>query len=466
MLLTGLTDRVLAGGFPCGNCGQRPRTDRPVLVFAQASRPCGCLDRVADVSGYGQAVAAPAAVTLGSAVGAHQQPVPAAPQPFGDVVEDKMLARVARVRHARGRQVLAVARGDGHEPSLGDEPVPAQRLDRAAADLDVVLRRDRLGGGCGDNPPWHTAAMPCIEPPAVWIGQGHADRIMEITAGIAVQHGRACAGNDRAAHGDQPSGLSDNAAQGAEARVGRSACDGQGATIESERVSIVPGKDRVEAPVPVLVLPLIPILIVELVPKLNPELAPELVPEPVPRPTPELALTAPEPAPKLSPQPPPELALEPAQELAAELVLELAPERIPQLNPEPVPELVPDLAREHSVEPTSQLLPELVQELLPELLPGLANDCSGIDAAEGRIHPDGEGRPAELISVVEATDSLGSGGAVDRGRRHHGGHPPVADASDELVVGWREGAGIDRECHGISPGDTRRAGISRVLNLV
>src|SRR5262245_4847850 len=351
------------------------------------------------MSGYGQAVAAPAAVTLGSAVGAHQQPDPAAPQPLGDVVEDKMLARVARVRHARGRHVLAMARGDGHEPSLGDEPVPAERLDRAAADLDVLLRRDRLGGGGDDKPPWHTAAMPRIEPPAVWIGQGHADGIMEITAGIAVQHDRTCAGNDRAAHGDQPSSLSDNAAQGAETRVCRPACDGQGATIESERVSIVPWKDRVEAPVPVLVLPVIPILVLPaiailvagLVPELNPELAPELVPELVPNPTPEFALTASKLAPKLSPQLPPELALEPARELAAELVLELAPERIPQLNPEPIPELVPDLAREPSLEPTSQLLPELVQELLPELvqellpelLPGLANDCSGIDAAEG-----------------------------------------------------------------------------------
>src|SRR5690348_10482701 len=295
------------------------------------------------MSGYGQAVAAPAAITLGSAVGAHQQPDPAAPQPLGDVVEDKMLARVARVRHARGRHILAMVCGDGHEPSLGDEPVPAERLDRAAADLDVGLRRDRLGGGCDDNPPWHTAAMPRIEPPAVGIGQGHADGIMEITAGIAVQHDRTCAGNYRAAHRDQPSGLSDNAAQDAETRVCLLACDGQGATIKSQRVSIVPRKDRVEAPVPVLVLPLIPILVVELVPELNPELPPELVPELVPRPAPQLALAAPEPAPKLSPQPPPELALEPARELAAELVLELAPERILQLNPKPVPELVPDL---------------------------------------------------------------------------------------------------------------------------
>src|SRR5262249_35156590 len=123
------------------------------------------------------------------------------------------LARAASVRHTRRRHVLAMARGDGNEPSLGDEPVPAERLDRATADLDVVLRRDRLGGGCDDNPPWHTAAMPRIEPPAVWIGQGHAGGIMEITAGIAVQHGRTGARNNRAAHGDQPSGLSDNAAQ-------------------------------------------------------------------------------------------------------------------------------------------------------------------------------------------------------------------------------------------------------------
>src|SRR5262249_7667275 len=310
--------------------------------------------------------------------------------------------------------------------------------------------------------PWHTAAVPRIEPPAVWVGQGHADGIMEITAGIAVQHGRTCADNNRAAHGDQPSGLSDNAAQGAETGVCRTACDEQGATIESERVSIVQWKDRVEAPVPVLVLPLIPILVVELVPELNPELAAELVPELVPKLTPELALTAPELALKLPPQLPPELALEPARELAAQLVLELSPERIPQLNPEPVPELVPDLAREHSLGPTPQLLPELVQELLPELLPELANDCSGIDAAEGRIHPDSRERLAELMSLVEATDSLGSGGAVDRGRRHHGGHPPVADASDELAVGWREGAGVDRERHGISPGDTRRGGDRRV----
>src|SRR5262249_1939605 len=283
-----------AADRPAGSDALRAPHHPRVLVFAQASRPRGCLDRVAEMRGYGQAVAAPAAITLGSAVGAHQQPDPAAPQPLGDVVEDKMLARVARVRHARRRQVLAMARGDGHEPSLGDEPVPAERLDRAAADLDVVLRRDRLGGGCGDNPPWHTAAMPRIEPPAVWIGQGHAGGIMEITAGIAVQHGRACARHDPGAHGDQPSGLDDNAAPGAEARVWRLACDGQGATIESERVGIVPGKDRVQAPVPFLVLPLIPILVVELVPELNPELAPELVPERVPKPTPELALKAPE----------------------------------------------------------------------------------------------------------------------------------------------------------------------------
>jgi hypothetical protein len=69
-----------------------------VVVLAQARRPRGCLDRVADTSGYFQAVAAPGAVAFGSAVGAHEQTDPVAPQPLGDVVEDKMLPRVAGVR--------------------------------------------------------------------------------------------------------------------------------------------------------------------------------------------------------------------------------------------------------------------------------------------------------------------------------------------------------------------------------
>ncbi len=66
-----------------------------------------------------------------------------------------------------------------------------------------------------------------------------------------------------------------------------------------------------------------------------------------------------------------------------------------------------------------------------------------------------------LLSVVEATDSLDGGGAVDRGRAKHGGRPLVADASDELAVGWRQGAGVGRECHGILLGHVA-SGISRV----
>jgi hypothetical protein len=51
-------------------------------------------------------------------------------------------------------------------------------------------------------------------------------------------------------------------------------------------------------------------------------------------------------------------------------------------------------------------------------------------------------------------DDDGGGGAVDRGRRKHGGRPLVADASDELAMSWREGAGVGRECHGILLGST------------
>src|ERR1700735_3240893 len=105
-----------------------------VVVLAQARRPCGCLDRVADSSRYFQAVAAPGAIAFGSAVGAHEQTDPVAPQPLGDVVEDQMLPRVAGVRHLRSCRVRASARGDGHEPRLGDELIPAERLDCAAAD--------------------------------------------------------------------------------------------------------------------------------------------------------------------------------------------------------------------------------------------------------------------------------------------------------------------------------------------
>src|SRR5215467_7638242 len=82
-----------------------------VLVFAQASRPRGCLDGVADMSGYLEAVAALGAVGLGSAIGAHEQADPVAPQPLGDVIEDKMLPRIARVRHVRSCQPLAMTRG-------------------------------------------------------------------------------------------------------------------------------------------------------------------------------------------------------------------------------------------------------------------------------------------------------------------------------------------------------------------
>jgi hypothetical protein len=71
---------------------------------------------------------------------------------------------------------------------------------------------------------------------------------------------------------------------------------------------------------------------------------------------------------------------------------------------------------------------------------------------------------AELISVIEAADSLGSGGAVDRGRRPHGGHPPFADAINELAVGWREGAGVDREFGGtVAVGLRRSAAPERLL---
>jgi hypothetical protein len=76
--------------------------------------------------------------------------------------------------------------------------------------------------------------------------------------------------------------------------------------------------------------------------------------------------------------------------------------------------LEPELASQLVLELAA---PELVQELLPELLSGRANDGGGIDATEGRIHPDGQGRPGEVVSVVEAMDSLDGGGAVDRGRR-------------------------------------------------
>lgn len=104
---------------------------------------------------------------------------------------------------------------------------------------------------------------------------------MQITASIAVQHGRTCADNDHAAHRDQPSGFSDNAAQGTKTRVCRSACDGQGAAVEGQRVDVIPGKDRVEVlvPVPVPVL----ILAAEPVPEPDPELAPELIPELIPK---------------------------------------------------------------------------------------------------------------------------------------------------------------------------------------
>src|SRR5580692_8143842 len=153
MLPTGLADRVrvsadslaLAPGRTGAHASRAPHHAR-VLVFAKASRPRGCLDRVADMSGYLQAVAAPGPVALGTAVGAHEQADPAAPQSLGDVVEDKMLSGVPRVRRVCGCRVLAVAGGDRHEPRLGDEPIPAERLDCAAADLHVLLCRDRLDG--------------------------------------------------------------------------------------------------------------------------------------------------------------------------------------------------------------------------------------------------------------------------------------------------------------------------------
>jgi hypothetical protein len=88
---------------------------------------------------------------------------------------------------------------------------------------------------------------------------------MEITTGIAVQNGRTCADNHRAGHGNQPSGLSDNAAQGFETRICRPAGDGQNATVEGERVGVIPGEDRVQVLSSILALILVPVLVLILI---------------------------------------------------------------------------------------------------------------------------------------------------------------------------------------------------------
>ena len=154
----------------------------------------------------------------------------------------------------------------------------------------------------------------------------------------------------------------------------------------------------------------------------------------------------------LPPQLAPELVVEPALKPAAELVLELGAERAPQSGTELVTELIPDLAREGAPELTSQLVLELAarqlaHELVPELLPELSNDSSGIDAAEGRIHPYGQGRLVKVVSLIETTNSLDDDGSVDRGRSEHIRRPLVADSGDDLAVGWREDAGVGRERH-------------------
>jgi hypothetical protein len=117
--------------------------------------------------------------------------------------------------------------------------------------------------------------------------------------------------------------------------------------------------------------------------------------------------------------------------------------------------MVPDLGRERMPELPSHLVlelvtPELVHELHPELLPELADDRGGIDATEGRIHPDGERRLVEPVSVVEIMNGLDGGGPVDRGRRKHGARPLVTDTSDQLAVAWRQVACVGRQCHGFS----------------
>ena len=160
---------------------------------------------------------------------------------------------------------------------------------------------------------------------------------MEVTAGITVQHRRTRAGNYRAGQRDQPSGLRDNAAQGAETRICQPARDGQGAAVEREPVGIVPRKDRVEVPGPGPGLRLAPVLVLigvaAVVAQLDLEVAPELIPQFVPRPAPELI-----------------------PELAVELTLDLPPQ------------LVPELAAERAVKPPAELVLELAAELPPQPL--------------------------------------------------------------------------------------------------
>lgn len=99
----------------------------------------------------------------------------------------------------------------------------------------------------------------------------------------------------------------------------------------------------------------------------------------------------------------------------------------PLLARKPVPELVSQLL-------TELVAPELVHELLPQLLSKLADDCGGIDATEGRIHPNGQGRLRELVSVVEAMDSLDRDGAVNGAVES----TVAAHWSRVPVMNWRE----------------------------
>src|SRR6266568_3840557 len=84
-----------------------------VLVPGEAVGPCGGLDGVADVRRHGQAVPAPLSRPFRAPVGAHEEPDPAAPQAFGDVVEDQVLPGIARVGYPRVASLGAFAAGSG-----------------------------------------------------------------------------------------------------------------------------------------------------------------------------------------------------------------------------------------------------------------------------------------------------------------------------------------------------------------
>src|SRR5690606_14761858 len=154
-----------------------------VLLRRQAVGPARGGDRITEVAGHGQAVPAAVPVALGGPVDREEHPgVPA------HVVQPKL-----------GSGIAGIGRG-GDQPQSGPVDVlgPADTLDRAPPDLDVLLPRDPLHARIVDHPGGHRRAVPGVYVPPVGVPYGRPVPAVQPHLALVAPH--------LGVHGDGPLG--------------------------------------------------------------------------------------------------------------------------------------------------------------------------------------------------------------------------------------------------------------------